>query len=278
MRPGHRVLVWIVVLVVATTAWSAPAAAQPGVQGQWALVQPLPYSTVHTHLLPSGQVMFWGLPGVPGDEPQSWDPATGSVAPVSTPGYEVFCTGHAFLADGRLFLAGGHIDNNVGLPRASTYDSATNAWSALPNMNAGRWYPTATVLGNGDVLVVAGDIDTTVGGNPLPQVFQLSSSTWRDLTNAQLAMDLYPRMLLAPNGRVFNPAPSVITRYLDTSGSGQWIFVANRVGGYRDYGSAVMYAPGKILVMGGGDPPTNTAEVIDLNQPTPSWRAVASMQ
>ena len=38
-----------------------------------------------------------------------------------------------------------------------------------------------------------------------------------------------------------------------------------------------MYAPGKVLVMGGGDPPTNTAEVIDLNQPSPTWRAVGSM-
>ena len=46
---------------------------------------------------------------------------------------------------------------------------------------------------------------------------------------------------------------------------------------YRDYGSAVMYAPGKILVMGGGDPPTNTAEVIDLNDSSPTWRHVGSM-
>ena len=38
-----------------------------------------------------------------------------------------------------------------------------------------------------------------------------------------------------------------------------------------------MYAPGKVLVMGGGDPPTNTAEVIDLNQSSPTWRAVGSM-
>ena len=28
---------------------------------------------------------------------------------------------------------------------------------------------------------------------------------------------------------------------------------------------SVMYVDGKILVLGGGDPPTNTAEVIDLN-------------
>ena len=85
-------------------------------------------------------------------------------------------------------------------------------------------------------------------------------------------------MLLAPNGRVFDAGPSATTRYLNTSGTGAWSDVATRVGGVRDYGSAVMYAPGKVLVMGGDSPPKNTAEVIDLNAASPSWRAVDSMQ
>ena len=38
-----------------------------------------------------------------------------------------------------------------------------------------------------------------------------------------------------------------------------------------------MYEPGKILTVGGADPPTNTAEVIDLNAAAPAWRAVGSM-
>ena len=38
-----------------------------------------------------------------------------------------------------------------------------------------------------------------------------------------------------------------------------------------------MYAPGKILYVGGGDPPTASAEVIDLNQPSPAWRTVPGM-
>ena len=59
-------------------------------------------------------------------------------------------------------------------------------------MNAGRWYPTATVLTNGDVLVVSGSIDNTVGGNRLPQVFQVGSGTWRDLTSAQLGHGALP--------------------------------------------------------------------------------------
>ncbi len=67
------------------------------------------------------------------------------------------------------------------------------------------------------------------------------------------------------------------TRYLDTSGTGAWTVVANRSAGNRDYAPAVMYADGKVLVVGGGDPPTTAAEVIDLNQASPAWRTVAPM-
>jgi hypothetical protein len=163
-------------------------------------------------------------------------------------------------------VAGGHIQNGVGLPEASTYDPFANIWTSVPDMNAGRWYPTTTTLANGDVLVVSGAIDNTVGENHLPGVFQVQNDTWRDLTNAQLSLGLYPRMHLAPNGRVFNSAPSIVTRYLQTTGAGAWSAVANRrVNLYRDYGSSVMYDAGKVLVAGGADPPTNTAEVIDLN-------------
>ena len=89
-------------------------------------------------------------------------------------------------------------------------------------MNDGRWYPTTTVLANGDVLVVSGNIDLTVGSNTEPQVFQMATGTWRDLTNAHLEQSLYPWMLLAPNGRVFHAGWTTTTRYLDTSGTGAW--------------------------------------------------------
>src|SRR5258705_10831282 len=108
------------------------------------------------------------------------------------------------------------MEKGLGGATASFYAPLVNVWTALPAMNAGRWYPTATVLANGDVLVVSGSIDNTVGGNPLPQVFQVGSG-WRDLTSAQMGMDLYPQMFLAPNGKVFNPAPTQNTRYLDTA-------------------------------------------------------------
>ena len=275
----------IVAVVIGVCFGAKSGVAQQSTVGEWSpLLGPTwPEFPVHAHVLPTGKVMIWpGDQGIIGNnqQPQSWNPADQSVSTLTrVGGYDLFCSGHSFLADGKLFVAGGHIQNGVGLANASIYDPAANppqgAWTALPAMNAGRWYPTATVLANGDVLVVSGSIDGTVGGNTVPQVFEVRSGTWRNL--ALLGMDLYPQMLLAPNGKVFNSGPTQNTRYLDTAGSGTWSFVANRVGPYRDYGSAVMYAPGKVLVMGGGDPPTNTAEVIDLNQPSPTWRAVGSM-
>ncbi len=71
-------------------------------------------------------------------------------------------------------------------------------------MNTGRWYPTTTTLPNGDVLVVSGDINANTNVDALPQIFQFATKTWRNLTTAQLSMPLYPNMLVAPNGKVFD--------------------------------------------------------------------------
>jgi hypothetical protein len=86
-------------------------------------------------------------------------------------------------------------------------------------------------------------------------------------------------MHLAPNGKVFMSGPEQITRYLDTSGTGQWTTVASTNFGYRGQYQAgsVMYEPGKVLLVGGGTPTTAMAEVIDLNAATPRWRLTNPM-
>jgi hypothetical protein len=242
------------------------------VMGQWSSAQNWPIVSVHTHLLPTGKVFFYGY----SDDAYFWDPATGAITAAPKAGYNTFCSGHSFLSDGRLLISGGHISNSVGLSNASIYDPFTNSFTALPNMNAGRWYPTNTTLANGEVLVVSGDVDTTQGVNMVPQVWRQGSG-WRDLTGASLALPLYPFMYLAPNGKVFFAGPTQVTRYLDTAGDGAWSLVGNSTFGNRSYGSSVMYQDGKVLIVGGGDPPTATAEVIDLNASSPAWRSVAPM-
>jgi hypothetical protein len=274
---ARLLLQFVFALFALTSPWVS--AQTPQTIGRWDNGPNLPYFPVHIHVLPNSTVMMWpGDGGVSGDDPRVWNPVTGAVTTLSRAGFDLFCTGHTFLPDGRLFVAGGHIENLVGLPDAAIYNPVTNTWTRQPPMNLGRWYPTTTALPNGDVLVVAGSVDVPTGGNPLPQVWQSATGTWRDLTSAQLALPMYPYMFLAPNGLVFNAGPERTTRYLNTAGTGAWTAVANRTfNAERDYGGAVMYEPGKILTAGGADPPTNTAEVIDLNSATPTWRAVGSM-
>ena len=244
----------------------------PSQVGQWSPVQNWPIVSVHAALLPTGKVLFYPY----SDDPRLWDPATSSISAALPVGYNIFCSGLTLLADGRVFVGGGHISNNVGLNDASIYDAATNTWSRQPDMNAGRWYPTATTLADGSVLIVSGDVDTTVGVNRLPQVW--SGGSWRDLTTAQITVSLYPFMLLAPDGRVFNAGPQRTARYLNTSGTGTWSNSATAINPTsRGYGTAVMYEPGKVLLVGGADPPVATAEKIDLNLPTPAWQAAGVM-
>lgn len=271
----HRCMGIVLSGVLGAASFLAPGAAhaQASVTGQWTKLQNLPVSPIQQVLMPNGKILMWGRPGV---HQYSWDPVTEAFAELASVPYDLFCAGHSYLGDGRVLVPGGHIADYVGLAKASVFNPATNAWSTAPDMNAGRWYPTVTTLANGDALVTSGQMDTSFGVNPLPQVYEAATNRWRSLTGAQLNQELYPMMFLAPNGKVINVAPTDTTRYLDTTGTGSWSVVGTRTYGWRDGGSAVMYGEGKILLVGGG-PPTNTAEVIDLNVASPKWRAVAPM-
>src|SRR4029453_422871 len=82
---------------------------------------------------------------------------------------------------------------NAGNRKASYYDPISNSWTHLPVMNNPRWYPTNTTLPNGDVLVTSGKFPVKQL-NRLPQVWQVASGTWRNLTGAQQAIPMYPWM------------------------------------------------------------------------------------
>lgn len=84
-----------------------------------------------------------------------------AISPPSA-GYNVFCSGHSGLADGRAFVAGGHspVTGAFGEKKATIHTAGTleapGSWSAQSQMAAWRWYPTNTTLKDGRVLVTAG--------------------------------------------------------------------------------------------------------------------------
>jgi len=247
------------------------AALSTSAGGQWSAPFSWPIVALHLHLLPDGRVLSWGYNGTP----QIWNPDTGTFQSAPSPSL-VFCAGHDFLADGRLFVVGGHVTHDgIGVPNVNVFDYRTSGWTTRPRMAWGRWYPTAITLADGEVLVLAGT-DSSGTAVRVPEIW--TASGWQRLDNALQLLHYYPRVFVAPGGAVFYAGEDPNTRWLQTTGNAHWIpGPRTRFGRLRDYGAAVMYEAGRILLVGGGDPPTASAETIDLNIPGPTWRFTGSM-
>jgi hypothetical protein len=294
---------WIHLFVACGMAatFAGPLRAQPVIHGEWTEVfswgRAGGVEAIHMMLLPTNKVMFWQYSA---SSIGLWDPVTSQFSAATRPAggsqpyLNPFCSGHAWLADGRLLVAGGHIENYDGDNRANIYDPFNNTWANnvpdMPNVPAGapygvgrngRWYPSATTLASGDVLVLSGDMNGSVAGqpdaHPLPQIYEVATNSWRNLTTAYNELPLYPRTFLAPNGSVYSLSDySGRTERLNMSGTGSWTTVANtNFDGRVNYGSAAMYDTGKVVFIGGGDSPTATAELLDLNRPSPTWSYTA---
>jgi hypothetical protein len=239
--------------------------------------------------------------------PFLWNPASGQVTNTPQPKLangttkvNLFCSGHAFLPDGRLLVVGGHKADGDGLSQATLYDSATNTWTPTAPMTtpAGeevrRWYPTATTLPDGNVLVLSGSYfdPTRPAGKQfvivdLLQVWE--NGTWKTIKKADgnplnfIGLPLYPRMHVASDGRVFMSGTNDRTLRLKTSAPGGWTEVGLRANGNRDYCPAVQYELDKIIYIGGGNDenthePTLAAEIIDLEEAAPRWGPAQPMK
>ena len=157
---------------------------------------------IHAHVLPNGLVLMWGGATTPASPSTSFRPPRCMPAArpprrlsphrssgIRRPGSQenrqqptlpdgsaanLFCSGHAFLPDGRLFVAGGHLADGPGVNQTTMYDPVADKWTPGPAMNAGRWYPTAvTRLPDGGVLVLSGSKARAAGvPNIIPQVWR----------------------------------------------------------------------------------------------------------
>jgi hypothetical protein len=250
-----------------------------------------PNVPIHTHVLPTGKVLFWGRrawkDGKPVDNsakglnehdssPFLWDADAKEgeqFTALPKPGFNMFCSSHTFLADGRLLVIGGHLFDQKGVRKATIFDPGKKKWTATADMNAGRWYPTAVTLADGSVLAIFGT-DELAQPNTLQQIWK--DDKWID--NAKFDdVRYYPRMHVVPDGRVFMTGPLNLTQFLDTT-KAQWAALGNRSPGQganvlMEYAPSVLYDEGKILYIGGGQaPPSNAVKMIDLNQPKPLWQ------
>ena len=119
--------------------------------------------------------------------------------------YDVFCSGTAALPDGRALVVGGTSDYSfTGDNRASIFDPATERFVQSQSMVDGRWYATATTLGDGRVMAFSG-LGLSGGTNNTVEIYDLKNAGagWTSPVSAPFSPPLYPHMFLLPNGKVF---------------------------------------------------------------------------
>src|SRR5262249_2757587 len=287
-------------LILAATTFGLPGSARaqscavnvPHVTGTW-VKQPylMPINPISATLLPTGKILI-----VAGSENDAdnystgaesyraavWDPSgpTESSITVQNLAYDVFCSGTAVLPDGRALVVGGTSSYAfTGDNRASIFNPATDGFVQSQDMVDGRWYGTATALGDGRIMAFSG-LSSGGGVNNTVEIYSLTDAGagWTSRVAAPFSPSLFPRMMLLPDGTVFftgqGGGNQTGTSWRFDPVAERWTASAATTGG-RVYGSAVLlplfppsYRP-RVMNFGGSG--LSSTEIIDLSAPSPRW-------
>lgn len=288
------------------TAPPAPAAgtcigtADQCAKGQWTVLSfPNHSRAIHTVVLQDGRILF--MAGSGNDPNMSvyssslWNPGTNTWTDVPVP-YDVFCAGHVQLPNGNVLLMGGNKAYPVagghgyeGLKSSYIFNVATSTYQQVNDMNTGHWYPSATELGNGNVLSMGG-LNENGEGTVTNEMFDTATSSWLSTNQVPQQYNyfgLYPANVLTSTGKVFYSGSHVFGNSPTPGGAAMIDLTANTITtvpglqniNNRDQSAAVLLPPAqaqRVLVMGGGNVDTNVdanrlTDLIDLTSATPAY-------
>ena len=295
-------------------AEAVAAVGAPDDIGQWTSAPfAIPNYAIHSAVLPTGKVLFWGYPPISGGARPNegraalWDPAKGtgpgSLRSIPPPQIDVdgdgdtepapiYCSGQSFLPNGALLATGGNLafssvpdDPYTSYPghnRAFTFDPWSETWIQQPAMRKGRWYPSQVEMADGRTAILSGYSHEVPGGvyNQDLEIFTPSKSPsgvgridYKPL--GQKALSTYPHLFSLPSGDVAVAGPDRYDTGILDAGSLTWSErpLAQR---QRDASSAV-------LVPGGTKGSSQIVQLggYDPNQPTGpdgSWPATETSE
>jgi len=251
----------------------------PATVGSWSSPIALPAVAVNLMLLQNNKVLLYQ----DGNTPTVWDYVQNTFVNIPAPA-DLFCSGAALLSDGRILVVGGYgeSDTTIGIANAEIFDPSNNTWTPVPKMAYRRWYPTATTLPNGQILVTAGWQTTSHSNAGISEIYDPVANSWTQLTNANNPFETYPFMYVLPDGRIIHIGGSEYatdTDVLDLTTTTWSVIDPNIVDG----ASATMYTPGKFMKAGtatdsqGVGPALNTTYVLDMTQASPAWVETPNM-
>ncbi|MEV6016848.1 MULTISPECIES: galactose oxidase early set domain-containing protein [unclassified Streptomyces] len=279
------------------------ATAEECANGRWTVLPTQnPVRSMHSVVLNNGKVLLIAGSGNSEENFDAgtftsavYDPATGSYKVIPTP-KDMFCSGHVQLADGRVLVlsgnkafpvAGGH--GYEGYRESYLFDPVTETYSRTNDLNDGHWYPSATELGNGDIISFGG-LREDSSGSVTAERWSNAQQQWLPLWQVNQTWSfwgLYPSMILMQDGRLFYSGSHVFGNGTPGTGSAVYDYDANTTTAIpglqnkdqRDQSASVLLPPAqdqKVLTLGGGNIDSNPdagrlTDIIDLKAANPAY-------
>ncbi|GFH16665.1 glyoxal or galactose oxidase, partial [Haematococcus lacustris] len=142
-----------------------------------------------------------------------WDVDTSTFTNVAATD-SLFCSGHTLTSAGDILVVGGHIAKTGyadGLRGLRIYNSTSGSFTSIGRLIAPRWYPTATLLPNNQIMITGGTIKpgSGTGSNPYYELWNpRSPGTTRrlplsDTFVASTGDIYYPAQYILPSGHLF---------------------------------------------------------------------------
>ncbi len=199
--------------------------------------------------------------------------------------------GHSatLLPNGKVLVVGGHVGNcsaNGALASAELYDPSTGTWSFTGSLNGPRVGHTATLLGNGKVLVAGGSANSCRSDpTNTAELYDPTTGEWSFTGNRNVLHTGHTATLLS-NGKVLfagGGLDGVVfatnTAELYDPSTGTWSLTGN-LSVPRGGHAATLLQEGKVLVAGGcrdEECPiqVESAEIYDPN--TQTWSITGSL-
>ena len=137
-----------------------------------------------------------------------FDPVTGKGHEVPAPA-AIFCGAVTFLSDGRMLSAGGADPIPKGIVDLWLFDPLTEQWSRQPDSPLGRYYPTATRLPDGRIIIAAGNELDGQTKNPTVEVYTPPAPGETmgslDIVGPAHVTNFYPTQWVMPEARFSKP-------------------------------------------------------------------------
>lgn len=239
------------------------------------------------------------------DNTRIYDVDTKAISGSTSPSTDVFCSGHAFLGDGRLIIGGGtesweggggpggghvHGLGSFGGHQACwVFNYLRNAWEQIADFNfdssfgktgGGRWYPTLLTLSNGDLIAFSGHPSRRSiqwHNNTIPERYSQSTKQWSWIKPTASEITFYPRIHLIKGGQLFICAVEDGTSrfYNPSTGDFEGASIAAPGGIYNGWDNTSVLLPllpnenyrARILMCDDINP-----KKIDLGATTPAWQ------